>query len=193
MAFTNFDTKEINCKVVYFGPRGSGKTSNLRSIYQNTSAEVRSGLLELEGGEGHTQFFDFLPISIGHVKDFHLKLHLFTLPTNAIYESVSSVILKGIDGYVFVADSRVEAMADNIDALAETRRMLSSEGHNMTEMPRMFQYNKRDLGDITPIEVMRQELNPSGVPDQDSVAVKSIGTMETLQSLAKLVIRKIAP
>src|SRR5689334_9361348 len=113
MAFTNFDTKEINCKIIYFGSRGAGKTENMRSILANTSMEVKSGLLELDEGSGPTRFFDFLPISLGHVKDFHLKLHLFTLPANPLYESVSSVILKGVDGFVYIADSRVEAMADN--------------------------------------------------------------------------------
>lgn len=193
MAFTNFETKEINCKVLYFGARSAGKTENLRSIYRNTSAEVRSGLLELEEVAGPTKFFDFLPISLGHVKDFHLKLHLFTLPTNSLYESVSSVILKGVDGFVFIADSRVEAMADNVEGMAMARRLLTEEGLNVADMPRVIQYNKRDLPDLVPLEVLRQELNPGNVPDHKSVATQSLGTLETLQSMAKLVLRKIAP
>ncbi len=192
MAFTNFDTKEINCKVIYFGPHGSGKTENLRSVYSNTSAEVRSGLLELEDSEGATQFFDFLPISMGYVKDFHLKLHLFTLPTNSLYESVSSVILKGIDGFVFVADSRVESMVNNVESLTNAKRFLTEEGYNVAEMPKVFQYNKRDLSDLLPVDVLRAELNPGGVADHEAVATDSIGTMETLQTLAKSVINKIS-
>lgn len=193
MAFTNFDTKEINCKIVYFGPRGSGKTENLRSIYKNTSSDMRSGLIELEEARGPTKFFDFLPVSLGHVKDFHLKLHLFTLPTNPLYESVNSVILKGIDGFVFVADSRVELMADNIQSLAEARRMLAGEGYNVGDMPRVIQYNKRDLRDLVPLDVLRHELNPGNIPDQKAVARDSLGTMETLQAMSKLVLKKIAP
>jgi signal recognition particle receptor subunit beta len=193
MAFTNFDTKEINCKIIYFGARGAGKTENLRSLYTNTSSEVRSGLLELDDLAGPTRFFDFLPISLGHVKDFHLKLHLFTLPTNSLYESVSSVILRGVDGFVYVADSRVEAMADSVDGLLAARRLLSEEGYNVADMPRVIQYNKRDLPDLVPLEVMRQELNPGNMPDQKSVATQSVGTMETLQAMAKLVLRRIAP
>lgn len=193
MAFTNFDTKEINCKIVYFGARGAGKTENLRSIYKNTSAEVRSGLLELEDAAGPTKFFDFLPISLGHVKDFHLKLHLYTLPTNSLYESVTSVILKGVDGFVYVADSRVEAMADNVEGLLAARRLLTEEGYNVADMPRVLQYNKRDLADLVPLEVLRQELNPGAVPDHKAVATQSVGTMETLQSMARLVMKKIAP
>jgi mutual gliding-motility protein MglA len=192
MAFTNFETKEINCKIIYFGPHGSGKTENLRSVYSNTSAEVRSGLLELEDGEGSTQFFDFLPVSMGYVKDFHLKLHLFTLPTNSLYESVSSVILKGVDGFVFVADSRVESMVNNVEALKNAKRFLSEEGYNVAELPRVFQYNKRDLQDLLPVDVLRSELNPGGVSDHEAVATDSIGTMETLQTMAKSVINKIS-
>lgn len=193
MAFTNFDTKEINCKIVYFGAHGAGKTENLRSVYKSTSAEVKSGLLELEEAGGPTRFFDFLPISLGHVKDFHLKLHLFTLPTNSLYESVASVILKGVDGFVYVADSRVESMADNVEGLLAARRLLTEEGYNVADMPRVLQYNKRDLHDLVPLDVMRQELNPGNIPDHKAVATQGIGTMETLQSMAKLVLRKIAP
>ncbi|MBM4250726.1 MAG: gliding-motility protein MglA [Deltaproteobacteria bacterium] len=193
MAFTNFDTKEINCKIIYFGPRGAGKTENLRSIYKNTAKEARSGLIELEESRGGTKFFDFLPVSMGHVKDFHLKLHLFTLPTNPLYESVNSVILKGVDGIVFVADSRVELMAENIQSLAETRRLLADEGYNFSDLARVVQYNKRDLQDLVPLDVMRHELNPSNLPDQKAIARDSMGTMETLQAMSKLVLKKIAP
>ena len=193
MAFTNFDTKEINCKIIYCGGRAAGKTENLRSIYRSTSAEMKSGLLELEDPAGPTKFFDFLPISLGHVKDFHLKLHLFTLPTISLYESVTSVILKGVDGFIFVADSRVESMADNVEGLIATRRLFTEEGYNVADMPRVIQYNKRDLHDLVPLEVLRQELNPGNVPDHKAVATQGMGTMETLQSMAKLVLRKIAP
>ena len=193
MAFTNFDTKEINCKIIYFGARGAGKTENLRSIYKNSSADVRSGLIELDEGQGPTRFFDFLPISMGQIRDFHLKIHLFTLPANPLYESVQSVILKGVDGFVFVADSRVEAMADNVDGMSSARRALAEQGYNVSDMPRVIQYNKRDLGDVLPLELMRAELNPGQLPDQKAIASQSIGTMETLQAMAKLVLKKIAP
>jgi signal recognition particle receptor subunit beta len=193
VAFTNFETKEINCKIVYFGGRGCGKSENLRSIYKSTSAEVRSGLIELDAAEGPTRFFDFLPLSLGHVRDFHLKLHLFTLPTNTLYESVQSVILKGIDGYVFVADSRVEAMADNVEAMKAARRLLTEEGVNVADMPRVIQFNKQDLPDLVPLPILRQELNAGAIPDHRAIATESVGTLETLQSLAKLVLKKIAP
>ena len=193
MAFTNFDTKEINCKILFFGPKSAGKTENLKSILKNTSQELKTGMLELEEEGGPTRFFDFLPISLGHVKDFHLKLHLFTLPTNSLYESVGSVILKGMDGFVFVADSRVEAMAANIECLAQLRKLLAEEGFNVADLPKVFQYNKRDLADVMSIEVMRNEINPGSAPDFKAIANQSVGTMESLQAMAKLVLKRIAP
>jgi len=106
---------------------------------------------------------------------------------------VQSVILKGVDGFVFVADSRVEAMADNVEGMSAARRILAAQGYNVSDMPRVIQYNKRDLGDVLPLELLRQELNPGQLPDQKAVASQSIGTMETLQAMAKLVLKKIAP
>jgi hypothetical protein len=193
MAFTNFDTKEINCKVIYFGPRGAGKSENLRSIFKLTAPEVQNGLLELDGPDSSTRFFEFLPVSLGYVKDFHVKMHLFTLPTNSLYESVNAVILKGIDGFVYVADSRIEAMADNVAGLSAARRLLSEEGYNVPDLARTFQYNKRDLPDLLPVEVLRQELNPAQLPDHKAVASQGLGTMETLQSMAQMILKKIAP
>ena len=192
MAFTNFDTKEINCKIVYFGPKGAGKSTNFRSIYNSTASEVKGGLLELDAKDGEAKFFSFLPISMGHVKDFHLKIHLFILPQNKIYETVPSVILKGIDGYVFVADSRVEKMSENIESLLEAKKLLTREGHNAEDMPRVFQYNKRDLADIVALQVLKKELNSSNAPDHEAIANQSLGTLECLQSMAKQVIRKLA-
>ena len=145
MAFTNFDSKEINCKIVYFGAQGSGKTENLRSIYSSTSQDIQSGLLEFAQDELDRKFFDFLPVSLGHVNDFHVKLHLYTLPHNPLYETVSSVILKGIDGYVFVVDSRFDAMGENIEALLSAKKLLSQDGSNPNDLPLVIQYNKRDV------------------------------------------------
>ena len=187
MAFTNFDTREINAKVLYLGPQGAGKSANLRSLLQATSPELKSGLLELGDGSAPAQYFEFLPISIGRVRDFHLKLHLYTLPTNPLYETVTSVMLRGLDGFVFVADARVEAMADNLASLAAARRLLTAEGYQFAELPRVIQYNKTDLGQLVPIETLRQELNATGAPDQKAVATQGIGTLETLQAMSRLV------
>lgn len=191
MAFTNFETKEIHCKVIYFGAPGSGKTANLKSIFTATSVEIQSGLLELHEVGGPTSFFDFLPLSLGQFRDFHLKLHLFTLPLNSLYLTVPSVILKGVDGYVFVADSRFECMADNVDYLNACRKTLIDEGYNTAELPRVIQYNKRDVPGAIPLDILRQELNSIGMPDFESIAVKGVGVMETLEGLAHLMTERM--
>ncbi len=192
MAFTNFDTKEIHCKVIYFGPASAGKTENLRSILKQTSPEMKSGLIELsDKSPGPTQFFDFLPVSIGQIREFQVRLHLFTLPANPLYESVQSVMLRGVDGFVFVADSRVEAMADNISHLQQVRRLLTKEGYQVADMPRVIQYNKQDLPDIVPYDILHAELNPSGYPEEKASAIKSLGTLETLQGMTKQVLKSL--
>lgn len=189
MAFTNYESKEINCKVVYFGAPGSGKTTNLRSIFSDTSSEVQSGLLEFDDVVAPTRYFDFLPISLGYIQDFHVKMHLYTLPNNTLYETTRSVILKGMDGYVFVADSSMEAMINNLDAHQQTQATLRHEGIEPLEIPRVFQYNKRDLADAVPVGVLRRELNVHGAPDIECIAKNSQGTLETLQQMAKLILQ----
>lgn len=189
MAFTNYESKEINCKVVYFGPQGSGKTSNLRAVFSDTSSEVRSGILEFGDKVSSTQYFDFLPISLGYVQDFHVKMHLYTLPNNSLYETTRSVILKGMDGYVFVADSSMEALMSNLDAYRETQDILAQEGMAPLEMPRVIQYNKRDLPDAIPVGALRREINLQGAPDIEAIAKNSQGTLETLQEMAKLILQ----
>lgn len=191
MAFANFDTKEMHCKVIYFGAPRSGKTANLRTIFNTTSAEIQSGLLELQDDGGSTRFFDFLPLSLGHVRDFHLRLHVFTVPMNSLYQSVPSVILRGVDGFVFVADSRVECMADNAEYMKRCRRILLDEGYNVSDLPRVIQYNKRDMPGIMPVEIMRHELNPTGVPDFEAMATKGTGVIETLEGLAHLMVQRL--
>jgi len=193
MAFTNFETKEINCKILYFGSEGSGKTSNFRKILELTSPEVRSGLVELESVGRATQgLFEFLPVSMGFVKDFHIKLHLYTLPQNSLYETVPSIILKGIDGFVFVADSTIEKLGLNIKTLDTAKNTLSNEGILPSSVPAVVQYNKRDLPSITPIEVLRSELNTARIPEVEASAQKGEGVVETLKLVAKQVLRNIA-
>jgi mutual gliding-motility protein MglA len=192
MAFTNFDTKEINCKIIFFGCEGSGKTENLRSIYKSTSSDMQSGLLEFADQSMDKKFFDFLPVSLGYVNEFHVKLHLYTLPQNPLYETVVSTILKGIDGYVFVADSNFDAMGENVEALLNAKKILSEDGLNPNDLPAVFQYNKRDLQGAVSVEKLRQELNPLHCDDCEAVASQDKGTMETIQKMSKLVLRRLA-
>lgn len=190
MAFTNFDTKEIHCKVLYCGPSGAGKTSNFRAVYGKTSQEIKSGLFEMAEKEG-IEFFEFLPLSLGYVKDFHIKVHLYALPAQPYYESMQTTILKGVDGLVFVADSRIEALADNIRTWQNVKKLLTNEGINFAELPFVIQYNKRDIDGALPIDLLKQEINTLNFPDLEAVAVEGIGTMETLHMVTKAVLGQI--
>lgn len=192
MAFTNFDTREIHCKIIYFGPGGAGKTLNLKSIYTSTASELKAGMIDLSEQGGPTPFFDFLPVSLGKIKDFHVKLHLYTMPGHKLYETLQHTLMKGLDAFVFVADSRIESMAENIESLAYVRRLLDSHGHSIGDTPRVIQYNKRDLKEVLPVEILREELNGSGYPDHEAIATKSIGTLETLQSVAKQIVKTLS-
>jgi signal recognition particle receptor subunit beta len=192
MAFTNFETREIHCKVVYFGPGGAGKTINLKSIYSTTATELKSGMVDMTGPGGPTPFFDFLPVSIGTIKNHHVKLHLYTMPSHPLYETLLHTMLKGVDAFVFVADSRMEAMADNLDAMTNVRHLLTDHGYSFPDVPRVIQYNKRDMEQLMPVDILREELNPAGFPDHEAIATRSIGTLETLQSVARQIVSTLS-
>lgn len=192
MAFTNFDTKEINCKIVYFGARESGKTANLRSVLGLLSQEIKQGLFEIED-IGVTPYFEFLPVSLGMVKDYHIKMHLYTLPPFTLYDSVPSTILKGIDGWVYVCDSRVSAVQDNVQGLQQAKRLLQEEGHNIGDLPFVIQYNKTDVSPRVPTVILRRELNTSNAPDVEAVANQGIGVLETIHAMADLILDQLAP
>lgn len=192
MAYTNFDTKEINAKVVYFGAQGSGRTTNLRAIYSALSDEVKSGKVELSPLEERTPFFDFVPLSLGQVNDFHLKMHLFTVPDNKLFSDSVSTILKGMDGYVFVADSDPINLFKTVDAYKESLGYMAKEGVDAERIPSVIQYNKRDLDSRADIEILRSEFNPLKVPEQEAISAKGIGTLETFEAISKLIIDKLA-
>lgn len=193
MAFTNFASKEINCKVVYFGPKGAGKTENLRAVLRATDRDLQGGGFHLDGPPEPTEFFDFVPVSLGYVQDFHIKLHLYSLPLHGLYDSVTSVVLKGIDGWIFVADSRLERLVQNREALHETQRLIQDQGYHLVDLPRVIQYNKRDLDGVVPLNLLSSELNSGDAPEQEAVALNAQGTRETLEKMAKQVLRRLAP
>ncbi|MBF0440940.1 MAG: GTPase domain-containing protein [Oligoflexales bacterium] len=147
-------------------------------------------MFELQEVDYH-HYFEFLPLSLGYVRDYHLKMHLYTLPDTSLYETLTPTILKGIDGYVFVSDARIEAMAENIDSYKEVKRLLASEGYHVGSLPRVIQYNKMDLDSLVPINILRQELNPGKMPDCEAIAKESKGTFETLLMITKLVLDQL--
>ena len=190
MAITNYETRELILKIMYFGASGSGKTENLRSIYRLTSPEVRAGLFELEG-KGQSSFFECVPLSLGYVRDYHIKLHVYSYAKSPFMPSVDGSLLRGLDGYVVVFDSRKEAFGENLSALDETNLMLTEAGYNLADLPRVIQYNKMDLNGLVPLNILREELNPGGSLECESVAISSEGTMETLRLISQQVLREI--
>ena len=191
MSFILHPLKEINCKIVYCGPGLSGKTTNIQYIFNNTSPESRGKLISISPEASQALFFDFLPIFPGVLNGYRLKFHLYTVPGNIFYEESRKLILKGVDGIVFVADSQVERMDANIETLEDVKRDLKGYDIDMGHIPLVFQYNKRDLPNIMDVEEMETLLNAYGTSSYEAVAVEGIGVFETLKDITRKVIGEI--
>ncbi len=188
MSFINYSLREINCKIVYYGPGLCGKTTNLQYIYRKVNPESRGKLISLATETERTLFFDFLPLSLGDIKGFKTRFHLYTVPGQVFYEASRRLILKGLDGVVFVADSQIERMDANIESMEDLQRNLKDQGIDLFSIPFVIQYNKRDLSNILPVSEMRAILNPRGVPDFEAVASVGKGVFETLKAIIKLIL-----
>ncbi len=188
MSFINYSLREINCKIVYYGPGLCGKTTNLQYIYRKVNPESRGKLISLATETERTLFFDFLPLSLGDIKGFKTRFHLYTVPGQVFYEASRRLILKGLDGVVFVADSQIERMDANIESMEDLQRNLKDQGVDLFSIPFVIQYNKRDLSNILPVSEMRAILNPRGVPDFEAVASVGKGVFETLKAIIKLIL-----
>ncbi len=186
MAYANFETKEIHCKILVCGPPGAGKTENLRSVYKRSSVRLTKDTIYFE--DSRFGPFEFIPLSIGQLRDFHVKIHIFTTPEHSLYPTFNMVLLRGIDGVVFIADSRLSSLQENVDSWLQVRDMLTMEGYNFSALPRVIQYNKRDHEEALSIESLRQELNPTGLHDIEAVATKHIGTLETIHKITGLIL-----
>ena len=188
MAFANYETKEISCKIGYFGPKGSGKSASFQSIYECISPQIKSGVFELSK-DHHSCSFDFLPLSLGLINDYRVRLHLFSIPLVSFYDVAPMVMLRGLDGYVLVLDAQVDALVANVDAIAKLKLLFDVSGLQYTHLPRIVQYNKADLVDKGSLKIIRQELTPIGIDDFTTVAVDSLGTMDTLDAITKKVLK----
>ncbi len=188
MSFINYSSREINCKIVYYGPGLGGKTTNLQYIYKRTNPEQKGKLISLATETERTLFFDFLPLALGDIKGFRVRFHLYTVPGQVFYAASRKLILKGVDGVVFVADSQIERMDANIESLDDLRVNLAEQGYDLEKLAFIIQYNKRDLPNVAPLEEMNQILNPNGIQWFEGVAVEGIGVFETLKSVAKQVL-----
>lgn len=188
MSFFNHNAKEIHCKVVYYGPSLGGKTTNLQWVYQQTAQDQKSKLVALNTDIERTIFFDFLPLNLGEIRGYRTRFHLYSVPGQVIYDASRKLILKGLDGVVFVADSQRERMEENLEALSNLERNLEAQGYNIREIPLIIQYNKRDLPNAAPIRELRHELNLYNSPEFEACATDGKGVMETLKTVSKTVI-----
>jgi signal recognition particle receptor subunit beta len=191
MSFINYMAREINCKLVYYGPGLCGKTTNLQYIFERTNPEHKGKMISLATETERTLFFDFLPLSLGEIRGFKTRFHLYTVPGQVFYDASRKLILKGVDGVIFVADSQVERMEANEESLENLRTNLAEQGYSLERLPFVIQYNKRDLPNVASSEELRQLLNKSAVPDFDAVARTGIGVFDTLKAVAKLVLTEL--
>lgn len=188
MSFINYSSREINCKIVYYGPGLCGKTTNLQVIYNKTRPESKGKMITLATETERTLFFDFLPLSLGDIRGFKTRFHLYTVPGQIFYDASRKLILKGVDGIVYVADSQVERMDANIESFQNMKTNLEEQGYSLDEVPYVIQYNKRDLQDVVPVAELKKVLNGGGVPDFEAVATTGQGVFETLKAVVKLVL-----
>jgi mutual gliding-motility protein MglA len=191
MSFINYSSREINCKIVYYGPGLCGKTTNLQYIYARTNPEAKGKMISLATETERTLFFDFLPLSLGEIRGFKTRFHLYTVPGQVFYDASRKLILKGVDGVVFVIDSQIQRMEANIESLDNLRYNLQEQGYDLDKLPYVVQYNKRDLPNVASVEQLRELLNPTKVPDFDGVATTGLGVFATLKAVAKLVLTEL--
>jgi signal recognition particle receptor subunit beta len=191
MSFINYSAREINCKLVYYGPGLCGKTTNLQYIFNKTRPEAKGKLISLATETERTLFFDFLPLSLGEIRGFKTRFHLYTVPGQVFYDASRKLILKGVDGVCFVADSQEERMDANIESLDNLRINLAEQGYDLDKIPYVVQYNKRDLPTALPLAPLQETCNPRNVPEFEAVATTGVGVFDTLKALAKQVLTEL--
>ena len=191
MSFINYSSREINCKIVYYGPGLCGKTTNLQYIYNKTNPEAKGKMISLATETERTLFFDFLPLELGTVRGFKTRFHLYTVPGQVFYDASRKLILKGVDGVIFVADSQVERMDANIESVENLVINLKGQGYDLMAMPYVLQLNKRDLPNVASTDELRRLLVRKSEPTYEAVASKGIGVFETLKGVAKLVLSEL--
>ncbi len=188
MSFINYSSREINCKIVYYGPGLCGKTTNLQYIYNRTNPDAKGKMISLATETERTLFFDFLPLSLGEIRGFKTRFHLYTVPGQVFYDASRKLILKGVDGVIFVADSQIDRMEANIESMENLRYNLQEQGYELDNLPFVVQYNKRDLPNVASVDELRELLNITIVPDFEAVSTTGQGVFDTLKAVAKLVL-----
>lgn len=191
MTFINYASREINCKIVYYGPGLCGKTTNLQHIFESTAPHARGKLISLATETDRTLFFDFMPLELGTVRGFKTRFHLYTVPGQVFYDASRKLILKGVDGVVFVADSQEERMDANVESLYNLEENLQTQGYDLMKLPYVLQLNKRDLPNIIPVEELTAELRRKEEPVVEAVAASGAGVFDTLKAVAKQVLTEL--
>ena len=191
MTFINYASREINCKIVYYGPGLCGKTTNLQHIFESTAPQARGKLISLATETDRTLFFDFMPLELGTVRGFKTRFHLYTVPGQVFYDASRKLILKGVDGVVFVADSQEERMDANVESLYNLEENLQAQGYDLMKIPYVLQLNKRDLPNIMPVDDLAAELRRKQEPVVEAVASTGAGVFDTLKAVAKQVLTEL--
>ncbi len=194
MALINVAAREIHCKLVYYGPGLSGKTTNLKYIYSTVPGQARGDLLSIDTETERTLFFDFLPLDLGRVHGYQVRFHIYTVPGQVLYERTRVAVLNGADGVVFVADSQARQLEENIESMQDLHANLAEHGVDVRTMPLVIQYNKQDLPRdlILTVAELSDALNFRGVPEFPADALHGPGVFETLRGISELVLRKLS-
>ena len=191
MTFINYASREINCKLVYYGPGLGGKTTNIKHVYEKTNPGSKGKLISLATETDRTLFFDFLPLDLGEIRGFRTRFHLYTVPGQVFYDASRKLILKGVDGIVFVADSQAARMEANLESLRNLDLNLKEQGYDLRTIPYVLQFNKRDLPTAMPTEAMKRQLHFKEEPVFEAVASNGTGVFETLKTIAKMVLMEL--
>jgi mutual gliding-motility protein MglA len=191
MSMINYASREINCKIVYYGPGLCGKTTNLEYVYKKVNPATRGKMISLATENERTLFFDFLPVDLGTIRGFKTRFHLYTVPGQVYYNASRRLILKGVDGIVFVADSQAERMDANLASMQNLYENLADYGYEPGRLPLVLQYNKRDLPSSIPTSELRAQLNPGGLEEYEAVATQGEGVFDTLRAVSKRVIKAL--
>lgn len=191
MSFIDYAAKEINCKIVYYGAGLSGKTTNLQYVYAQTSPLVKGELISLPTEKERTIYFDFLPLAVGEIRGFKVRFHLYSVPGQVFYDASRRAILNGVDGVVFVVDSRQKRLEANLESFDNLHTNLDLMGKSLSKIPLVLQYNKRDAGGISSIAYLESLFNKGSVPSLEAVAKSGLGVFDTLKSAGKLVLKSL--
>lgn len=191
MALINHEAKELHCKIVYYGPSLGGKTTNVRWVFDKINAHQKSELVEFEASIERTLTFDFLPVSAGEWRGLNVRFHLYSVPGQEVFDHRRKLILTNVDGIVFVADSQMDRMDENVQSMRNLEKNLEQQGYDIRKVPLVIQYNKRDLPNVVPLAELRAALNKYNAPDFEAKAQLGVGVMESFKTLSKALVTKL--